>query len=163
LRADPERLAHFREKHRLAEAKRRQFNTKPPTPRQKEAARERTRRYRLRVRTDPAKYASAIAKRRESQNAYYRANRDRLVERQRAYTDRNRELIYARNREYASKNREKIRKQQHEAYVKDLEANRAKDRERGRKRYAENPKAFNDYMKKWRAANLERARAYVRL
>lgn len=47
--------------------------------------------------------------------------------------------------------------------MRDLEANRAKDRERARKRYAANPQAHHDYMKKWRAANPERARAYVRL
>lgn len=81
----------------------------------------------------------------------------------RAYVERNRELVYARNRAYAQKNRAKIRAQQHAAYVGNLEANRAKDRERQRASYAKNPKAHLDYMKKWRAANPERARAYVRL
>ncbi len=47
--------------------------------------------------------------------------------------------------------------------MRDIEANRAKDRERRRKSYAEDPQAHLKYMKKWRAANPERARAYVRL
>ena len=127
------------------------------------AARERMRRYREKLKQDPAKLAAAIARQRERQQLAYWANHDKFLQRQRAYVQRNRDLVYARNREYAAKNRDKIRAQQHETYLRHLEANRAKDRERGHERYAKDPKAHNDYMKRWRAANSERARAYVRL
>ena len=127
------------------------------------AARERTRRYRERLKQDPLRLAAATERTRELRKARYRANRDLYLERQRAYTERNRALVYARNREYFLKNRERIRAQQHEAYVRDLEVNRARDRERGRKRYAADPQKHSDYMKKWRAANPDRARGYVRL
>ncbi len=79
------------------------------------------------------------------------------------YTEEHRQEIYARNRAYAQRNRKKIAAQQHEAYIRDLEANRARNRDRQRKAYAADPKKHLDYMKKWRAANPERARAYVRL
>ena len=129
----------------------------------REAHRQAVRRYRERLKQDPERYAVAVARRRALLRAAYRANHDRYIERQRVYTERNRDAVYARNRAYAARNREKIRAQQHEAYIRNLEANRAKDRERGHERYARNPKAHNDYLKKWRAANPERARLYVRL
>ena len=72
-------------------------------------------------------------------------------------------MIYARNRAYAARNREKIRAKQREAYLRNLDENRARDRERRRLQYAKDPRAHLAYMKKWRAANPERARAYVRL
>ena len=127
------------------------------------AHREAVRRFRERLKQDPVRFATAVARSRERQRVAYRTNHERLLQRQRAYTERNRQVIYARNREYAARNREKIRTRQHEAYVRDVEANRERDRERKRKSYAANPGAHLDYMKRWRAANSERARAYVRL
>jgi len=126
-------------------------------------AAQRQREYRERLKRDPERYAAAIARRRAAQKSSYMANRERYLQRQRAYVDRNRALVYARNREYSKKNREKIAARLHANYMRNLEANRERDRERMRLSYAKNPKAFNDYMKKWRAANPERARAYVRL
>lgn len=126
-------------------------------------ARDATRRYRERLKQDPERYATYLSQRRKAQKASYDANREAYLNRQRAYVARNRALVYARNAEYAKKNREKIASRLHANYVRDLEANRAKDRERGRKRYAEDPERHAEYMKKWRAANPERARTYVRL
>jgi len=125
--------------------------------------RDAVRRYRERLRQDPIRYAEYRERNQVRSKAFWWSNRERLLAEQRSYVQRNRELVYARNRAYAQKNRAKIRAQQHAAYVRNLEANRAKDRERRRASYAKDPKAHNDYMKKWRAANPERARAYVRL
>lgn len=126
-------------------------------------AAQRQREYRNRLKQDPDRFKAALTRRRETERTNYYANRERYLKKQRAYTDRNRALVYARNAEYAKKNREKIAARLHANYVRNLEANRAKDRERGRKRYAEDPQGHAEYMKRWRAANPERARAYVRL
>lgn len=125
--------------------------------------RDAVRRYRERLSQDPIRYAEYLERQRLRSKAFWRLNRDRLLADQRSYVRRNRGLVYARNRAYAQKNRAKISAQQHAAYVRNLEANRARNRERQRASYAKNPKAHLDYMKKWRAANPERARAYVRL
>jgi 5-methylcytosine-specific restriction endonuclease McrA len=97
------------------------------------------------------------------EKASYQANRELRLVRQRAYVDANRAAVYARNAEYYRRHRAEVQAQRHARYVRDLEANRAKDRKRAQERYARDPKAHNEYMKKWRAANTERARAYVRL
>lgn len=93
----------------------------------------------------------------------YYERREEMIQKQRQYTAAHRAEVHARNRAYAAKNREKIQAKAHQRYMNDLERNRARDRERGRQRYAKDPKTHNEYMKKWRAANPERARAYVRL
>ena len=125
--------------------------------------REATRRYREKLKADPQRNAEFVARRRAAQKAAYWADHELHLQRQRAYVDRSRALVYARNAEYARKNREKIAARLHANWVRNLEANRKKDRERKRLAYERNAKAFNDYMKQWRAANPERARAYVRL
>jgi 5-methylcytosine-specific restriction endonuclease McrA len=121
------------------------------------------RRWRERLRQDPVRYAKVLKDSRERMRTYRSANQEGYLALQRAWVDRNRELVYARNREYAQRNRSKIAAQQHAAWVADLEANRARRRARQQASYAKDPKAHLDYMKRWRAANRERARAYVRL
>lgn len=116
------------------------------------ANRESQHRYRERLRQDADRLERVGQRARTTRRAHYWANRGRLIARQRAYVDKSRLEIYARNREYAATNRAKIRAQQHAAYMEDLEAHRARDRERGRARYAKDPQAHLDYMKRWRAA-----------
>ncbi len=132
---------------------------------EEEAARSReaTRRWRERLKADPAKYEKHAERSKAARRARYAADRDAVLDVQRKYTEKHRQEIYARNRAYAQRNRKKIAAQQHEAYVRDLEANRARHRDRQRKAYAADPKKYLDYLRKWRAANPERARGYVRL
>ena len=56
----------------------------------REAHRKAVRRFRERLKQDPAKFAAATARSRETQKAAYWANHELFLERQRAYTDRNR-------------------------------------------------------------------------
>ena len=163
LRKDPVRYAQYLERKRIRARERYPKVRESWTERQVAAAREASRRWRERLKSDPVKHQAFVERRRGVEHQRYAANREKLVARQRKYTSEHRQEIYARNRAYAARNRTKIRAKQHETYLRNLEANRARDRERGRQRYAKDPKAHNDYMKKWRAANPERARAYVRL
>ena len=88
-------------------------------------------------------------KRREADRKRYAVNRETLISRQRKYVDADRAEIYGRNRGNAARNRAKIRAKQHDTYVRNLEATRERDRERGPQRYSKDPKAHNEYMKKW--------------
>lgn len=121
------------------------------------------RRYPERLAQDPARLALHVAQRKMVERAAYWANRESRLVRQRAYVDANRAIVYARNADYYRRNKVKILARRHATYLRDVAANRAKDRKRGRERYARDPNAHNEYMKMWRAANPERARAYVRL
>jgi 5-methylcytosine-specific restriction endonuclease McrA len=163
LKSDPLRYAQYLERKRLRARERYPTLRANWTERQAAAAREANRRWRERLKSDPARDRAFLERRRAAERERYVANREALVARQRKYTDEHRQEIYARNRQYAMRNREKIRAKQHETYMRNLDANRARDRERSRLQYAKDPKAHNEYMKKWRAANPERARAYVRL
>jgi hypothetical protein len=163
LRSDPIKYAEHLERERVRGRQNYPKLRANWTERQAAAAREATRRWTERLKKDPAKYRAFAQRRRDANRIRYAANRDTLLSRQRQYLSEHRQVVYARNCEYAAKNREKIRARQHETYTHNLEANRARDRERRRQRYTKDPKAHNEYMKKWRAANPERARADVRL
>jgi hypothetical protein len=69
--------------------------------------RDAVRRYRERVRQDPARNAEFLERARLSSRAYWLSNRERILAARRAYVERNRELVYAQNRAYAQKNRAK--------------------------------------------------------
>jgi len=124
------------------------------------AAREATRRWRQR---HGKQYAP---RRRQLDRVRYAANRESLLSANReryandpAYSDQ----IRARNRDWYARNREKRRayniryRQEHGDEVC------AKQRERNRRRYTQDPRARLDYYKQWRLRNLERARNYVRV
>jgi hypothetical protein len=71
--------------------------------------------------------------------------------------------VRAQNRDWYERNREKRRvynRQYREEHEDEL---RARDRERNRRSYAQDPRAALDYYKQWRLRNLQRARAYVRV
>ena len=124
------------------------------------AAREATRRWyqRNKERTGKA--------RRKKDRERYAANRDSVLDarRQRYASDAAfADSVRAQNRDWYDRNRQKRRaynlgyRQEHGDEL------RAKERERNRQRYIENPRAQLDYYKRWRLRNLERARNYVRV
>lgn len=73
------------------------------------------------------------------------------------------ERIRSTNRDWYERHRDARRESKRRYYVSNAEELRAHDRERNRRRYAENPRAQLDYYKQWRLRNLERARNYLRV
>ncbi|HAF09335.1 MAG TPA: hypothetical protein DCK98_04540 [Chloroflexi bacterium] len=121
------------------------------------------RRWRERLKKDPAKYRACVQRRRDADRKRYAANRDALLFRQRKYTSEHRQEIYAKNRDCSKKNWTKIIARRKATFLDDPEGNCARQRERARTLYERDPQARPSYKKKWRAANPEGARAYVRL
>src|SRR5687767_13554195 len=131
---------------------------------------------------DPEKRRAAA---REATRRWYQRNRERIgsarrkKDRQRYAAEREAVLgarreryandpafadkVRAQNRDWYERNREKRRvynRQYREEHEDEL---RARDRERNRRSYAQDPRAALDYYKQWRLRNLQRARAYVRV
>ena len=124
------------------------------------AGREAGRRWRER---NGKKYA---ARRRQLDRERYAANRESVLstKRQRYATDPAfAASIRAQNRAWHERNREERRAYNLRYRQEHGDELRARERERNRRKYAEDPRAVLDYYKRWRLRNLERARAYVRV
>ena len=94
----------------------------------------------------------------------YALDRDAILAKRRAqYVGAAAESIRARNRAWYARNRDKKKAYNRRYREENGDRIRAHDRERERKQYAEDPRVRLDYYKMWRARNLERARAYVRV
>jgi 5-methylcytosine-specific restriction endonuclease McrA len=124
------------------------------------AAREATRRWyqRNKERRGPA--------RRQRDRERYADNRDSVLDakRQRYASDAAfADAVRAQNRDWYDRNRPKRRAYNLRYRQEHGDELRAKERERNRRRYIENPGAQLDYYKQWRLRNLERARNYVRV
>ena len=105
-----------------------------------------------------------IAKRRAWDRARWRREGPEQNARKRsAYIADRAEGIRAANRAWYAANRETVKARRSAYREANGDAIRARDRERQRQEYADDPKKFNDYMKAWRAQNPEKARAYVRI
>jgi 5-methylcytosine-specific restriction endonuclease McrA len=106
------------------------------------------------------------AAKRQKDRAHYAANRDSLrsASRGRYASDAHyANTTRARNRAWYARNREQRRAYKLRYRQEHGDELRARERERDRRRYAENPRAALDYYKQWRLRNLERARNYVRV
>ncbi|HJW48619.1 MAG TPA: HNH endonuclease signature motif containing protein [Candidatus Limnocylindria bacterium] len=104
--------------------------------------------------------------RRQKDRERYAANRDSVLsaKRQRYASDAAfAESVRAQNSAWYGRNREKRREYNRRYRQEHGDELRARDRERNRRTYAQDPRAALDYYKKWRLRNLERARAYVRV
>jgi HNH endonuclease len=154
-RADlpPERLEELRARDRAR-------HRRPRTASERAHARAATRRWTARNREwyaarrrekDRARYAA----KRESILA---ARRLRYAN-DPAFARRTRET----NQHWYRRNREQCRVRRKRYYAEHLDELRADQREKRRAKYAANPRARLDYYKQWRLRNLERARAYVRV
>ena len=105
-------------------------------------------------------------RRRQLDRERYAANRESVLsqKRQRYVSDPAfAERLRLSNREWYQRNRESRGERKRSYYAKNADKLRAHQRERNRRKYAENPRAWLDYYKQWRQRNLERARAYVRV
>lgn len=123
------------------------------------AARAATRRWRQR---HAKEYAP---RRRQLDRERYAANRESILsaKRQRYTSDQAfAEGIRAQNREWYGRNREKRRDYNRHYRREHGDELRARERQRDRRKYSENPRAVLDYYKRWRERNLAKARAYVR-
>jgi len=141
------------------------------------------RRMRERMAVDPEYRERKLRNARAANKRHRARNRERIAAaqrpRDRAYYAKNGDAIKAKRREdYAgpkgarmraqntawyARNKEQRKVYRREYYLKNGDRIRARERERNRKKYAENPQAWLDYYKAWRQANLERARLYVRV
>lgn len=104
--------------------------------------------------------------RRPKDNERYAANRESILseKRQRYASDQAfADGIRAQNRDWYRRNREKRRDYNRRYWREHGDELRARQRERNRRKYANDPRAALDYYKQWRLRNLERARAYVRI
>jgi 5-methylcytosine-specific restriction endonuclease McrA len=109
---------------------------------------------------------SHAPRRRQLDRERYAANRESVLSAKReryagdpAFAERTR----ASNNAWYQRNREK-RREYHQRYRQEYgDELRARARARNRQKYASNPRAVLDYYKQWRARNLERARACVRV
>jgi len=105
-------------------------------------------------------------RRRQLDHERYAANRESVLstKRQRYASDPAfAERLRLSNREWYQRNRESRRERKRSYYAKNADKLRAHERERNRRKYAENPRAWLDYYKHWRLRNLERARNYGRV
>lgn len=105
-------------------------------------------------------------RRRELDRERYAANREAVLsaKRQRYASDPVfATSVRAQNRDWYERNRESRRAYNVRYRKKNGDVLRARDRERNRRSYAQDPRAALDYYKQWRLRNLERARAYVRV
>jgi len=105
-------------------------------------------------------------RRRQLDRERYAANRDAVLSAKReryandhAFAERTR----ASNAAWYQRNRDKRREYNQRYRQEHGDELRARERERNRRKYAEDPRAQLDYYKQWRLRNLERARAYVRV
>jgi 5-methylcytosine-specific restriction endonuclease McrA len=124
------------------------------------AARAATRRWRER---NPEK---DVPRRRRRDRERYAANRESVLtaKRERYASDPAfAERIRGSNNAWYQRNRDAQRESRRRYRIEHADELRARDRERNRRKYAENPRAALDYYKQWRLRNLERARAYVRV
>ena len=109
---------------------------------------------------------SYAPRRRQLDRARYAANRESILsaKRERYANDRAfAERTRASNNAWFRRNRDKRREYKQRYWQEHGDELRARQRERNRRKYASNPRAVLDYYKQWRARNLERARAYVRV
>jgi 5-methylcytosine-specific restriction endonuclease McrA len=147
--------------------------------------RETYRRMRARMAADPVYREARLAVSRGTTRRWKDRNGDRLdVKLRRLNRDRQRlavlrtelnarrrelyvgeraEKIRAENRAWYARNREARRSYSKAYYAEHGEELRAKARERGRKKYSDDPRKVLDYYKAWRKRNLARARDYVRI
>lgn len=127
---------------------------------QLEVARRATKKWQAKNRDNP----DVIATRRARDLERWATNGQELNERKRrAYVGERAEQIRAANREWYAANQE-ARRAYRKAYgAANGDALRARERERQRQEYAQDPKKFNNYMRAWRAHNPTKARAYVRV
>jgi 5-methylcytosine-specific restriction endonuclease McrA len=147
--------------------------------------REAYRRMRERMATDPVYREARLTVSRGTTRRWQERNRDRLdvkllrLNRDRAkwasggealnqrrrdrYVGERAEVIRARNRDWYARNRELRRAYRKAHYLAHGAELRAKARDRGRKKYNDDPRKVLDYYKAWRKRNLARARGYVRI
>lgn len=147
--------------------------------------RETYRRMRKRMASDPVYREARLAVSRGTSRRWQERNGDRLdVKLRRLNRDRQRwammraelnarsresyggeraETIRARNRAWYTRNRDARRAYNKKYRLEHLQELRAKERERGRKKYAEDPRKVLDYYQAWRKRNLQRARGYARI
>ena len=105
---------------------------------------------------------TVIEKRRAKDRARWAAFNDELnARKRRAYVGEQAERIRAKNRDWYSRNVER-RRAYNKAY-RLATRNLLSERERNRRRYAQDPRRWNEYQKAWRAKNSTRARLYVRI
>lgn len=105
-------------------------------------------------------------RRRELDRQRYAANRESVLKakRERYASDAAfAAAVRAQNRDWYDRNRENRRAYNLRYRQEHGEELRAKERERSRRRYDQNPRAQLDYYRQWRLRNLERARNYVRV
>ena len=124
------------------------------------AAREATRRWYQR---NKERIRSA---KRQRDRERYAANRDAVLSTKRhryASEPAFAEDVRAQNRDWYGRNREKRREYNRRYRQEHGDELRAKERERNRRRYKQDPRAHLDYYKRWRLRNLDRARGYVRV
>jgi 5-methylcytosine-specific restriction endonuclease McrA len=96
----------------------------------------------------------------------YSANRESVLsaKRERYSSDRDfAKRTRASNSAWYQRNRDKRREYNRRYRQEHGDELRARGRERNRRKYAKDPRAWLDYYKQWRLRNLERARAYVRV
>ena len=147
--------------------------------------REKYQRMRERMAADPTYREARVAVSRGTTRRWQERNRDRLdvkllrLNRDRAkwaskgeelnknrrnrYVGERAETVRARNRDWYARNREARRAYSKAYYLEHAEELRAKQRERARTKYAEDPRKVLDYYQAWRKRNLQRARGYVRI
>jgi 5-methylcytosine-specific restriction endonuclease McrA len=133
---------------------------RPATDARRAAAREATRRWYQRNKEliRPAN--------RQKDRERYAANRESVLsaKRQRYAADRRfADSVRTQNRDWYGRNREKRSEYSRRYRQEHGDELRAKERERNRRRYEQDPRAQLDYYKQWRLRNLERARGYVRV
>jgi hypothetical protein len=96
----------------------------------------------------------------------YAANRESVLaaKRERYASDPDfAERLRGSNNAWYERNRER-RREYNKSYRREHgDELRARERERDRRKYQDNPRAQLDYYKRWRLRNLDRARAYVRV
>jgi 5-methylcytosine-specific restriction endonuclease McrA len=135
-----------------------------PHPRTTEARRAAARAASKRWRERNGK--SYAPRRRQLHRERYAANRESVLSAKRAryasdqaFAQRTR----ASNNAWYRRNSDKRREYHQRYWQEHADELRARQRHRNRQKYASNPRAVLDYYKQWRARNLERARAYVRV
>ena len=104
--------------------------------------------------------------RRKRDRERYSANRELVLSAKRERYSRDRDFAErsrASNRAWYQRNRDKRREYNLRYRQEHGDELRARQRERNRRKYETNPRAWLDYYKQWRLRNLERARAYVRV
>jgi 5-methylcytosine-specific restriction endonuclease McrA len=123
----------------------------------KQAARERSRRWTQR-------HPEYRLRRNELDRHRYHQNRDSILARNKIrYAGAAGAKIRASNAEYYARNRERIREQRRRKRAELPEHIRLpRERERNRRRYLQDPRAWLAYQKRWRQRNPERSRSYVK-